>query len=129
MWLGGETRMTSEEIIKKASSNEKIDGTLLDLQLYLLIKQILKMYFNKQISKEEANVYKLQALKKYEEDKRQFEFEREMFQEHLQHIKTTETLRINLRKKMQNIESQKDINDCFDLAMRILNLVFKEEFM
>ena len=82
--------MTSEEIIKKASSNEKIDGTLLDLQLYLLIKQILKMYFNKQISKEEANVYKLQAVKKYEEDKRQFEFEREMFQEHLQHIKTTE---------------------------------------
>ncbi len=121
--------MTSEEIIKKASSNEKINGTLLDLQLYLLIKQILKMYFNKQISKEEANVYKLQAVKKYEEDKRQFEFEREMFQEHLQHIKTTETLRINLRKKMQNVKSQKDINDCFDLAMQILNLVFKEEFM
>ena len=121
--------MTSEEIIKLASSNEKIDGTLLDLQLYLLIKQILKMYFNKQISKEEANVYKLQAVKKYEEDKRQFEFEREMFQEHLQHIKTTETLRINLRKKMQNVESQKDINDCFDIAMQILNLVFKEEFM
>lgn len=129
MWMGGETRMTSEEIIKKASSNEKINGTLLDLQLYLLIKQILKMYFNKQISKEEANVYKLQAVKKYEEEKKQFEFEREMFQEHLQHIKTTETLRINLRKKMQNVESQKDINDCFDLAMQILNLVFKEEFM
>jgi len=120
--------MTSGEIIKKASSNEKIDGTLLDLQLYLLIKQILKMYFNKQISKEEANVYKLQAVKKYEEDKRQFEFEREMFQEHLQHIKTTETLRINLRKKMQNVKSQKDINDCFDLAMQILNLVFSESF-
>ena len=82
-----------------------------------------------QISKEEANVYKLQAVKKYEEDKRQFEFEREMFQEHLQHIKTTETLRINLRKKMQNVESQKDINDCFDLSMQILQIIFGGEFV
>ena len=63
--------MTSDQIIKDASSETDFkDYTLLDMQLSLLIKQILKMYFNHQISKEEAQRYKLQAVKKYEMDKK-----------------------------------------------------------
>lgn len=95
---------TSEQIIEDAKTIEDIpnDYNLLEMQLFLMIKQILTMYYNKQISKENANNKKQQAIKKYHDLIKQYEFERSMFKEHIENIKKTENLRIKLRKQLNS---------------------------
>ncbi|MBR3133368.1 MAG: hypothetical protein IKG42_04815 [Clostridia bacterium] len=123
--------MTSDQIIKDASSETDFkDYTLLDMQLSLLIKQILKMYFNHQISKEEAQRYKLQAVKKYEMDKKNYEFQKDMFQQHVNNIRDTEELRIKLRKKLneQDPVTEERLSEILNIALEIIEITYKEDY-
>ena len=118
---------TSQEIIENTKNNVDVRKyNLLELQLYLVIKQILAMYFNNQISKEEANKLKQKAVKEYESNKKQFEFEHNMWKQHIENIKNTENLRIRLRKQLNsNTELKEIINTCLEL----IQLYSGEEFI
>lgn len=119
--------MTSEKIIQDASQNKKMKNySLLDMHLYLVIKQILVMYFNNQISKEQANIQKQRAVKIYEDNKKQFEFMENMWKEHIENINLTENLRIRLRKQLNsNTEISELVNTCIEL----IQIYSKEKFI
>lgn len=119
--------MTTEKIIQDASQNKELEGyTVLDIHLYLVIKQILIMYFNKQISKEQANKLKQKAIKEYEDRKRQFEFEHNMWKEYIENINKTENLRIRLRKLLNSKETE--IPELIDTLVELVELYSKEKF-
>lgn len=122
--------MQAETIIKDATQNKEIlDYDLLEMNLYLVIKQILKMYFNNQISKEEANKYKQIAIKKYEDECKQYNSEREMFQEHIKNIRDTEMQRIKLRKILKDGEATEErLCEIISTCMEIISTVFRGEF-
>lgn len=122
---------TSEEIIEDAKNNNELNNySLLEMHLYLCIDQILKMYSNKQISKDEANRRKMLAVKKFKNLQRQYIFENTMFNEHIKHIKNTETQRTKLRKMLnENIEITEDrLAVMLNIAIEILSKCFKGEF-
>lgn len=119
--------MTAEKIIQDASQNKEMqDYTLLDIHLYLVIKQILVMYFNNQISKKQANELKQKAVKEYESNKRQFEFEYNMWKEYIENINKTENLRIKLRKQLS---SNAELNEVLNTCIELIQLYTKEEFI
>ena len=121
----------SDQIIKDASNKESVeDYLLLELHLYLTIKQILKMYFNNQISKEEANHYKQIAVKDYETKVKEYEYQRQMYQDHVKNIKDTEFLRINLRKKLKDNEpvTETKLGETINLCLEIISKTYKEPF-
>lgn len=120
-------KITAEKIIQDASQNKEIDGyTPLDIHLYLVIKQILVMYFNNQISKEQANKLKTKAVKEYESRKKQFEFENNMWKQYIENINKTENLRIRLRKQLS---SNTEINEILNTCIELIQLYSKEEFI
>ncbi len=122
---------TSDQIIKDASNKESIeDYSLLELYLYLNIKQILKMYFNNQLSKEEANHYKQIAVKDFENKVKDYEFQQSMYQEHIKNIKDTEFLRTNLRKKLKDNEpvTEEKLGQTINICLEIISKTYKEPF-
>ncbi len=119
--------MTPEKIIQDASQNKEIKNySLLDMHLYLVIKQILVMYFNNQISKEQANILKQKAVKTYEDNKKQSEFMESMWKEYISNITLTENLRVKLRKQLNsNTEISELVNTCIEL----IQIYSKEKFI
>ncbi len=122
---------TSEEIIEDAKNNNELSNySLLEMHLYLCIDQILKMYSNRQISKDEANRRKMLAVKKYEDLQKQYEFQISMFNDHIDNIKNTETARTKLRKLLNLNEeiTEERIAEMLNIAIEILSKCFKGEF-
>ncbi len=94
------------------------------------------MYHNRQISKENASKAKQLILAEYEKQSKQYEFERNMFQEHIEHIKNTEMQRTKLNKmlngqdeELKKIPFEEGLCKSLNLAVEILNTVFKGEFI
>lgn len=122
---------TSEEIIEDAKNNNELNNySLLEMHLYLCIDQILKMYSNRQISKDEANRRKMLAVKKYEDIRKQYEFQTSMFSEHIDNIKNTEIARTKLKKMLNENEeiTEERIAEMLNIAIEILSKCFKGEF-
>lgn len=122
---------TSEEIIKEASNkNEAKDYSLLELHLFLVIKQILRIYFNSQITKEQAVKLKQQAVKEYEMNKKDYEFQQSMFQEHIRNMKDTEMLRNELNKLLNdNTEiTIEKLSKVVNICLEIIQITYKEKF-
>lgn len=122
---------TSEEIIKDASSKDKVtDYCLLEMHLYLVIKQILRIYFNNQITKDEAVNLKLQAVKQYEMNKKDYEFQQSMFQEHIRNLKDTEMLRTELIKMLNDNEEVtiEKLSKVVNICLEIIQITYKEIF-
>lgn len=122
-----EIAMTPEKIIQDASQNKEMKNySLLDMHLYLVIKQILVMYFNNQISKEQAKILKQKAVKTYEDNKKQSEFMESMWKEYISNITLTENLRVKLRKQLNsNTEISELVNTCIEL----IQIYSKEKFI
>lgn len=122
---------TSDEIIENVKNGSKIDDyDMLEMHLHLCISQILKMYANGFLSKEDSNKYKNIAVNKYKSSKKQYEFETNMFREHIKQIKDTEMLRTNLRKRLNEEDeiTEEKLAECLNLALEILSICFKGEF-
>lgn len=119
---------TIEEIIEDAKKLAEMpkDYNLLDMLLYLVIRQILHMYFNHQISKEQANKLKTKAIKEYENNKRQFEFEQSMWTEYIKNINKTEDLKRELRRQLS---SNTDLDEILNTCIELIQLYSKEEFI
>lgn len=127
---------SKEEIVNDSIKLETApeDYNLIEIHCFLALKQLTSMFYNKQISKENAGITKNKILAKYESDSKQYEFERSMFQEHIQHIKETENARTKLRKMLNGQEeynkpiTEESYCETINTCMEIISKVFKGEF-
>ena len=108
------------------------DYDLLEIHCFLALKQLLIMFHNKRINKENATKTKQKILADYDRRVKEFEFQEKMFQEHIENIKKTENQRTKLRKRIndKNAKITKAwLQDSLELALDIIYTVFKEEFI
>lgn len=120
-----------EEIIQDAKNNNDLkDYNLLEIHLYLCIEQILKMYANNQISKEDANRRKQIATKRYEDYWKQYEFESEMFKEHIEASNKSCDARMRLHKLLKEDSelTNEKMGEIINVCMEIISICFKGEF-
>lgn len=110
------------------------DYNLIEIHCFLALKQLTVMFYNKQISKENAGKTKQLILADYEKRCKEYEFQILMFQEHIEHIKQTENARIKLHKIL-NGETEKTrtiteerLCETINICMEIISKVFKGEF-
>lgn len=126
-----------EEIINDSIKLEipSSDYNLLETHCFLALKQLSTLFYNGQISKENATKTKQHILADYEKRKKEFEFEEAMFKEHVQHLKETENARIKLHKMLNGeAEEAKPITEerlceTINVCMEIISTVFKGEFI
>lgn len=118
----------TKQIVEDAKTLSEMseDYNLLDMLLYLEIRQILNMYFRHQISREEANKLKEKVINQYEKNKEQFEFQQSICEEYIKDIEKTE----ELRKKLRNqLTSDTELNEILNTCIEIIQIYSKEEFI
>ena len=128
---------SKEQIINDSIKLETPPGdyNLLEIHCFLALKQLLIMFHNKQISTKNATKTKQHILADYEKRCKDFDFQQSMFQEYIDHLKNTEMQRTKLRKMLNGeAEEAKPITEeklceTLNLAVEILNTVFKGEFI
>lgn len=130
--------MKSKEIIINDSlklDKPPADYNLIEIHCFLALKQLTIMFYNKQISKEKAGETKQKILSTYEKQCKEYEFERSMFQEYIQHIKETENARVKLHKMLNGKEpynkpiTEETMAETINTCMEIISKVFKGEFI
>lgn len=92
---------TAEEIIKHVQENEDTPTSYSQCEttLWITIKRILLMYYNKLIKKEQANRLKNKAVNDYNV----MSYYQKMWMDNLEKIRKAEEPLIRLRKKEGNI--------------------------
>lgn len=125
----GDMNMKSKEqiindLIKIEMPSE--DYNLIEIQCFLSLKKLLIMYHNRQITPEKATETKKIILAKYESDKKQFEFEENMWKEYIENINKTEDLKTKLRKQLS---SNTEVNEVLNTCIELIQLFTKEEFI
>ncbi len=128
---------SKEQIINDSINLETppADYNLLEIHCFLVLKQLLVMFHNKQISTENATKTKQLVLADYEKRSKEYEFQTSMFQEHIEHIKETENARIKLHKMLTGQEeydkpmTEESYCETINTCMEIISKVFKEEFL
>lgn len=127
---------SKEEIINDSIKIETppADYNLLEIHCFLALKQLLVMFHNKQISKENATKTKQLILAEYDKKCKEYEFQNSMFQEHINHIKETENSRIKLHKMLNGEDkeakqvTEERLCETINICMEIISKVFKGEF-
>lgn len=106
------------------------DYNLLEIQCFLALKQLLVMYWNKQISSENASKTKQLIFSNYEKNYKQFDFETSMFKEKVEASNRTSGLRIELHNKLkQNDEiTVERLAEVLNIALEIISITYKENF-
>lgn len=106
------------------------DYNLLEIQCFLALKQLLVMYWNKQISSENASKTKQLIFSNYEKNYKQFDFEASMFKEKVEASNRTSGLRIELHNKLkQNDEiTVERLAEVLNIALEIISITYKENF-
>ena len=107
------------------------DYNLLEIHCFLALRQLLIMFRNKQIGKENATKTKNRILADYDKRYKEFEFKESMFQEHIENIKKTENKRTKLRKRIKDKDAKITkvwLQDSLELALDIIYIIFEEEF-
>lgn len=111
--------MNAKEIIEIVKSGGTLENpSMLDLQLEGVTRGVIRQFLEGKISKEEANRQKDLAIKDYESKKKQFEFQENMFKRHIQNIKDTECLRIELLETLENQEMEKSLYLALEIIER-----------
>lgn len=117
--------MNAKEIIEIVKSGGTLENpSILDLQLEGVTKGVIKQFLEGKITKEEANRQKDLAIKDYESKKKQFEFQENMFKRHIQNIKDTECLRIELLETLEKQEMEKSLY----LALEIIERTYGSDY-
>lgn len=117
---------TAEEIQKLVLEDNTENLNLLEMQLFLDIKRLLAMYHNRQISSEQAKNFKTIAIKEYETNIKQYEFQERIYKEHVENIKKTEDLRIKLRKQLN---ANTELADIVNTSIELIQLYSGEQFI
>lgn len=122
---------SKEEIINDSIKFETPPGdyNLLEIHCFLALKQLTIMFYNKRITKENATKIKQLILADYDKRYKEFDFQQSMFQEHIEHIRKTETKRTKFRKIL--IEERSSITkeklyEIVNLATEIIDITFND---
>ena len=109
--------------------NPPNDYTLLELHCFLALKQLLIMYWNKQISSESASKIKQQIFADYEKRCKEFDFWTSIYKEQVETSNRTAYLRNELRKKWKSDETtESTMAELLDMALEIISITYKEKF-
>lgn len=110
---------TVEEINKAAIGLElpPKDYSLLEMHLFIVLKDIYKQYFNGRIDKEIGANLKRYAVAEYDKRFRQYKLELDLRNIYLSSIRKTESLRRKLRLEIKN----KDRN-ALNTAIQLISL-------
>ena len=121
-----------KEIEKDAMQLETppADYNLLEIQCFLALKQLLVMYWNKQISSENASKTKQLIFSNYEKNYKQFDFEASMFKEKVVASNRTSGLRIELHNKLKQDDeiTVERLAEVLNIALEIISITYKENF-
>lgn len=102
---------------------------LLELHCFLALKQLLIMYWNKQISSESASKIKQQIFADYEKRYKEFDFWTSIYKEQVEASNRTAYLRTELRKKWKSDEmTESTMAEMLNMALEIISITYKEEF-
>ena len=106
------------------------DYNLLEIQCFLALKQLLVMYWNKQISSENASKTKQLIFSNYEKNCKQFDFEASMFKEKVVASNRTSGLRIELHNKLKQDDeiTVERLAEVLNIALEIISITYKENF-
>lgn len=106
------------------------DYNLLEIHCFLVLKQLLVMYWNKQISSERAGKVKQQVFADYEKRWKEYDFWESVFREKVDGSNKTAGLRMELRNKMNGEEEVTDgrLAEMLNMALEIISMTYKESF-
>lgn len=106
------------------------DYNLLEIHCFLVLKQLLVMYWNKQISSERAGKVKQQVFADYEKRWKEYDFWESVFREKVEASNKTSNLRLELRKKMncEDEVTENKLTECLNIALEIIGITYKERF-
>lgn len=116
---------SKEEIINDITTHKLPPDNYdpIERHCFLSIKNLISLYEHNCYTKEEASRIKQKILVAYEKESKQLEFQKKLFQEHVQHIKETELLRHALHKIPEDKPLEK-----LALCKKIIAIIFKGEF-
>lgn len=116
---------TAEEIFEDARLCDDIPNyhNVIEINCFMSLRILLKQFYNKHISKEQATNLKNKIYKKYNDNKKQYEFEENMFKEHISNIAKTSDLRILLRHQL-NEQSEYSL----ETALKLIELYSNERW-
>lgn len=116
-----------DEIMKDAMGSSEVpdDYNLIEQNCFYVIRQLLVMFRNGEMSKETASKNKEKVFKQYEDECNKYGFMIDLYKKHTQDILKTENDRVKLHK-MLNTDTE--VSDMFNTAMSIVDSVFKGEF-
>lgn len=102
---------------------------LLELHCFLALKQLLIMYWNKQILVESASKIKQQIFADYEKRCKEFDFWTSIYKEQVEASNRTAYLRTELRKKWKSNEmTETTMAEMLNMALEIISITYKEKF-
>lgn len=116
---------TAEEIFEDARLCDDIPNyhNVIEINCFMSLRILLKQFYNKHISKEQATNLKNKIYKKYNDNKKQYEFEENMFKEYIDNIAKTEDLRTLLRHQL-NEQSEYSL----ETALKLIELYSNEDW-
>ena len=116
---------TAEEIFEDARLCDDIPNyhNVLEINCFMSLRILLKQFYNKHISQTQATNLKNKIYKKYNDNKKQYEFEENMFKEHISNIAKTSDLRILLRYQL-NEQSEYSL----ETALKLIELYSNERW-
>ena len=101
----------------------------IELHCFLALKQLLIMYWNKQISADSASKIKQQIFADYEKRCKEFDFWTSIYKEQVEASNRTAYFRTELKKKWKSNEmTESSIAEMLDMALEIISITYKEEF-
>lgn len=116
---------TAEEIFEDARLSDDIPNyhNVIEINCFMSLRILLKQFYNKYISQTQATNLKNKIYKKYNDNKKQYEFEESMFKEHANKIAKTEDLRTLLRHQL-NEQSEYSL----ETALKLIELYSNEDW-
>jgi hypothetical protein len=118
---------TAEEIFEDTLKFNDIPEeykNVLEINCFMSLRILLKQFNNNHISKEQASREKMKIFRNYNENKKEYEFKNEMYDEYIDNIKKTSELRMMLRHQL-NEQSEYSL----DTALKLIEFYSKERWL
>ena len=116
---------TAEEIFNDARFSEDIPDyeNILEINCFMSLRILLKQFYNNHITKEQASRLKLKIFRRYEKDKKQLEFKKNLYDEHIKRNAETSELRRLLRHQLKEQDEYS-----FETALKLISLYSNERW-
>lgn len=118
--------VTAEEIFEDVRLNNDIPErytNILEINCFMSLRILMKQFQNNHISKELATREKKKIFKIYENNVKEYQFKKNMFDKHIDNIKRTGQVRCLLRHQL-NEQSEYSL----DTALKLIELYSHEDW-